>query len=263
MNYLDIPANRMAATAAGCDLVGNNNGSGLAGLISLAGGAGLAEFVNPDDMGEISLVLLGQLDGWAAGTTANTAGSATLNLFNGVQGDAGDFWIDPDSFVDGNALVSFPDSSIENSCLAAGPGTFSVSLPIIPDLPIELSIIQTEITGALAVDGPGWSLESGVLGGYLTRQAILDLIRGLQIACAADDPPSLCDQAGAILGGPDDPPENALPILEQFIGGFDSKVEGETASACDPGVPMDCNAVSVCLLVGIGGIEIAGVADAE
>ena len=90
------------------------------------------------------------------------------------------------------------------------------------------------------------------------------LIRGLQIACGEEDAPSLCDQAGAILGGPDDPPENALPILEQFIGGFDSKVDdAEMASACDPGVPGDCNAVSVCLLIGMGGIEIAGVGAVE
>ncbi len=102
-----------------------------------------------------------------------------------------------------------------------------------------------------------------MLGGYLTRDGILDLIRGLQVACASEDAPSLCDQAGAIIGGPEDPPENALPILSQFIGGFDSKVEGNTPSECDPGTPDDCNAVSVCLLVEMGGTPIAGIAPTE
>ena len=127
-----------------------------------------------------------------------------------------------------------------------------------------ITVTGTRLYNELPVYGAKCiGVRNGVLGGYLTRDAILELIRGLQIACASEDAPSLCDQAGAILGGPDDPPENVLPILSQFIGGFDSKVTDGVPGACDPAVPDDCNAVSVCLLIEMGGVEIQGIAPAE
>ena len=51
----------MAADEAGCDTVGSNNGIGLSGLISILGES-LTSLTQPDENGDISLLLLAHLE---------------------------------------------------------------------------------------------------------------------------------------------------------------------------------------------------------
>ena len=143
--------------------------------------------------------------------------------------------------------------------LSGEPTTFFLNLPL-DGLPLELQLDKTDLTGTVFVDGPGFGLANGILGGYLSLDSILNLIVALQTVCAADTPPSLCDIAGGLIGAPGTPPEGALPLLTPLLGGFDVRLDNGTPSACDPLTPDDCNAISVCLLVGMEGIVLDGVA---
>jgi hypothetical protein len=95
------------------------------------------------------------------------------------------------------------------------------------------------------------------------RDWILELVTGLLQACASETPPGVC----ALLGGaipPGTPPEEGVEVLLSFLGGLDARYDGAFAAPCDD-MPEDdalpdCNAVSLCLLLGLSPVEIAGVA---
>jgi hypothetical protein len=268
VNYLDIPADAATAEMKGCAVVGANKGSGLGSLVGLAGGAGLSDFVQPDENGEIQIVILSQFEGWAEGETAGNVGTVDLNLFNGEQGEGeGEFLIDPRSFEEGtmNPLISFPGAQISaTGQVSSPPARFALSLPILEGLAINIELASTQVLGEAYVDGSGIGLANGQLSGYLTRQAIIDLIAGIQAVCAGDMPPDFCDFVGGIIP-PGSDPETALPLLLGLVGGFDAKVgEDGAATDCDPTPDTgDCNSVSVCLLVEMQGETIAGVGAGE
>jgi hypothetical protein len=95
-------------------------------------------------------------------------------------------------------------------------------------------------------------MTEGVLGGYLTDDAIKELLRGINTVCASDTPPDLCGTVSGVLTGD---PEADLGLLLTILGGFDSAVNGSDVSACAPDSP-DCNAVSVCILLGMESAKI-------
>ncbi|MCA9561452.1 MAG: hypothetical protein KC583_23055, partial [Myxococcales bacterium] len=265
VTFLNIPGTPDDADASGCDLVGGNNGTGLAGVLALAGGD-LGQFLNPDENGDISLILLAQLAGWDEGQTGNEVGTADLKLFNGDLNADGDFFIDPASFIDNDPmndpLIFFPGASTENQLLVTPASEFALSLPLVEGLPIQINLAETKLKANLAVGAAGFDLTSGVLSGYLPRQSIVDLIVAIQTACGAENPPSLCDTVTAVLPI-DGNPEDVLPLILQLIGGFDARLDAGVPGDCDPlameGDANACNAVSVCLEIESEGTKIAGV----
>ena len=263
VNYLAIPASAEEAGTAGCGLVGARNGTGLNDLVSIAAPNGLVEFVQPDDQGEITMVVFGQVADWEDETTVADVGRSDVNLLLGSQGDGGEWLIDPASFNNGNAeegaLISFADMSVsEAGRLTGDPSTFILSLPL-EGLVLNLSLEQTNFSGQIYVDGPGFGLQNGILAGYLTEDSIVQLLEALQIACAADDPPSVCDMVGILLADPD----NALDLLIGLLGTYDARVEGGSATECDPQQAGECNSIAVCLQANMEGIELAGLEPAE
>ncbi|MFN3197981.1 MAG: hypothetical protein ACE366_06120 [Bradymonadia bacterium] len=260
---LAIPESAEAATEANCGLVGPSNGSGLSALLDLVGGEGLDEFVQPDENGDISLLIFSQFAGMAEGDTIPGTDTADINLYVGVQAEDG-FRYAKSSFVDSDPangpLISFDGANIcDNGYLEAGPSVFTVDLPLVEGLPLAISLEQAALRGFTAVNGSGLDFNDGVIAGYLTRDTLLALVNGIITACAADEPPSLCDTVGPLLGND---PEAGLDLLLSFIGDFEAAVEGNgNVRDCDAGVPDDCNAIGVCLQVEMAAETVVGIED--
>lgn len=258
LSGLTLPMTADQAYAGGCRLASEKNGTALGGLLALAGDVDTNEFVQPDANGEIQLVLLNHLAGWSAGSTGNDAGALQSNFYTGIQaGD--DFAIDPVSFNDaGDPIIFFNDTTVVDGLYMTPPSDFIVDIPLVEGLPLQLRLSQTEVSGLVSIDGVGFNMTEGALGGYLTRDAIVELLEGIGAVCSGADAPDLCDTVGSVLTGNAD---TDLALLLGILGGFDSAVDsGGNATACASDSP-DCNAVSVCILLEMSSAPIVGIAD--
>ena len=261
LSALSLPGSPDEAAAAGCRLASAKNGTALGGLLALAGGSvDTNSFVQPDENGEIQLVLLNHLKNWADGASGNDAGSLSSNFYTGVQEGADAFSIDPISFDEaGNPIIFFSDTMVTDGLYHTPASDFIVDLPI-AGLPLQLRLSQTEVTGFVTTDNVGFNMTEGVLGGYLTKDAIVSLIDGIGAVCASDMPPELCGTVSSVLTGDT---EADLQTLLLVLGGFDSAVSSDgNVSACAGDSP-DCNAVSVCILLEMSSTAISGIATEE
>ncbi len=226
--------------------MGSNNGSGLSALVGLIGGGGINDLVAPPDGGEIPLIILGRLLDWFGGVTANEASPSDLALFSGSQ----------DPFAVDGELGVFRDVDLRGQLLRTPVSTVLVPLPLVEDLVFQFQLDAADMRGDLSVDALGFALSDARLQGYVSRESLLGLIEGLQVACAEDRPPAICEQLGAILGEPGDPAENALPLILQFMGGFDAELTPAGPRACAGDA---CDAVSLCLLFESRGERVEGI----
>lgn len=254
---LTIPADAAAATAGGCRLAGSTNGTALGGLLALAGGAvDTNSFVQPDENGEISLVLINQLKGWDAGLTGNAAGELLANFYTGAQAAGGAFEIDPVSLQDdGTPYISFPGTTVTDGLLRTPTSTFTVNLPILDGVDLAVRLDQAKLEGDVSVDMTGFNLGAGVLGGYLTKDGVMELIQGLITACTSPMPPAALSSVCPIIGTD---ANAAFGFLSTFVT-FDTLVE-EGAPAAGCANAADCNALSVCLLVEMSSVTVTDVA---
>jgi hypothetical protein len=245
MTSIDIPSSAAAATAGGCDTVGANNGIGLSGLIGILG-SDLTSLTQPDENGDISLLLLAHLDGWEAGQTAEEAGDVSLRMYNGDP-DGENYTIDLDSFNDGTpesgSRLSF-EASLAGCGMTTATSDFNLSLPV-AGIAISVQLSETRVVGNITPADNGFGLSNARITGYLTKTSIADLIRGVQALCASDDAPDFCATAGMILNG--DPAILTDTVILPILRGADSLVtdngvEGDCSAA-------DCNAVSVCMII--------------
>lgn len=253
VTFLDIPADPATAQAAGCTVAGAKAGSALGGLLGLLGGQSLSDFVNPDAEGEISLILLSQLEGWMTGDTANTAAKATFNLFVGDLVD-GEFMIDPDSFegADPNnpPLISIEETSITDARIQTPADDISLELPLIPEVPLRLDLFGSTYAGSLRVSADGFDSQNGLLQGYLTKEGLENLVNGIYAGCESPEPPSLCEQLQGIAPTAAD----AIVLLEGLVG-YDVTFQNGEGADCE----ADCNATGVCLQIEMTGTKISGV----
>jgi hypothetical protein len=259
LSALSLPDSPDSAYAGGCRLASDKNGTALGGLLALAGGnVDTNSFVQPDADGNIQLVLLNHLAGWANGATGNDAGTIKSNFYTGAQ-DGDEFLIDPVSLdATGAPIIAFNETTVVDGLYMTSPSDFIVDIPLVEGLPLQLRLSQTEVSGFVSVDATGFNMTEGVLGGYLTREAILELLNGISQVCGGANPPSLCDTVGSVLTGN---PEADLGLLLSILGGFDSAVDANGGvSACDAASP-DCNAVSVCILLEMSSASILGIAN--
>ena len=261
--FLDVPFTPDDAEETGCAVIGGQRGSGLSGLIGLAGADGrISDLVRPDDNDDVALVLLARAEDWLARTSVSQLGWTAISLYVGARGARGEWLIDPISLTGGNpSRARARDSRVEvdrEGWFEADLGRFAFSLPM-EVIPLSLNLARVSLAGEMFADGPGFGFE-GLLEGYLTRDAVIEWVTSVQNECASDEPPSLCDVIGGLVGAPGSPPDNALPLVSPLLGGFDARVERDVAMPCDPLDPDDCNAISVCLSTRMEGVRIDGVA---
>jgi hypothetical protein len=254
VSKLDIPKRPADAFAAGCDTVGDNNGSGLSGLLTFIGD--LSTLTQPDADGNYDVLLLFHLAGWNVGEEPGD--NLKLNLYVGDTNANGEFVIDLDSFEGRDPMneskLTF-DGSVDECVLQSEPGNFQLALPILPGLDLAFNLTQAKVQGRVAAAEKGFDMTQGTVTGYLTRDAVVEIVRAIKMACDADNPPSLCSQAAALLNQPE---EQLVSTIVTLISGFDTRVT-------DDGVEGDCgdecNAVSVCLVVESEAINIVGLSD--
>ncbi|MBU1898493.1 hypothetical protein KKB55_12170, partial [Myxococcota bacterium] len=279
LTSLDLPADTNAAMAAGCTVQGEKYGSSLGGLLALTamipgapqptpGEPILAPYLNEDENGEIQLIMLAQLNGWAEGQTGNDVGTADLRFFLGDYVDS-KFFIDPSAFIDGDPanepLVHFA-AEVSNGQLSTEPAPYFFNMPIMEGLELAITLAQTEVFGALTVEGGGWGA-NGVIQGYITREGLITLIEALQVACNSEAPPSFCAQAGQFIDINDTDAVMgfllSLVSLDAFVGADNMPAactgEGGDRECC----PAEgCNAISVCLPAIMSPITISGLSAA-
>lgn len=253
---MGVPQSPEEGAAIGCQMIGHNNGSGLATFLAESD-LSIDELLAPGADGQADLVLLAALEGWTAGETGNGAGRTDLNLVMGQQDADGNLLIDPISLSDaGQALDRFPNTRTECGEVDTDPSDIIARLPILGGVNIPVS--GAALNADLTLDAEGFTM-TGRLQGYLTRDTLVDLLYFVLDHCAQGSDQPFCEPVAGI------PATDAIaramtPVFAgQYLGGFDAVIdaEGNLSDDCEPGV--DCNAVSVCLTLESAGQAVAGV----
>ncbi len=262
ITWADIPADAETARRAGCRLWGDAGGSALSALTALSGP--LPPRVQPDENGEIGLILLAGFEGWGPGETANAASPVTLSFYVGGPGDHGGFVVRANSFEGGDparrARNRFPDAATAGRRLLAGPAPFQLTLDLRDELPFALLIEGARVVGDLDVRaGPGVAVGGGRLEGYLTRAGLVRTVEQIQATCRGSAPPATCATITPFID-PDGPAEVGADLLAALVGGYEARYEVAGPRRCLPREPGDCNAVGFCMLFEAEGVTIEGVA---
>lgn len=94
--------------------------------------------------------------------------------------DPDELALDPLSFEGGAPVISFTSGEISGGQLVAGPSLFSVSVPVIDGLTLDLRITGATIEADIAMAGDSVQLTNGRLGGVIDA-VTADQIRGLEV----------------------------------------------------------------------------------
>lgn len=248
------------ASARGCDTQGTSGGLGLNGIFDLSG-ADLADLVTPDENNQVQVLMLGLLSGWPQGLTGNSAGDINLQLFDGVQSDAGTF-IDPRSLTtNGSPRLQFSESTIRDGLLVSSESTFELTLP---ESLFNLFIFDyTSVIGDIQLTPDGFELSEGVVSGYLTRGTLITMLNVIYSQCGVGQEPralpvpDFCASIISLLTGEH---ELDLTLLASFVP-YDTILNDTGRAPCSQERLGECNAISVCLSIEMSPIRIAGIAE--
>jgi hypothetical protein len=186
-------------------------------------------------------------DGTADRTEDAMGNSVACNPFDAAN--PVDIALDPLSLDGGQPVISFTSGEVDkNNKLTAGPGTFSVNIPVTGDITLDLKISGATIEGDVQADG---SIMNGRLGGVIDAKTA-DTIRGLdvsQIGLTPED--SLLDATFANLLGPLLALPKAKASVDKDYAGCrtpDIDVDGDgLESFCDSNPNDDIKTVDVCI----------------
>jgi hypothetical protein len=186
-------------------------------------------------------------DGTADRTEDAMGNSIACNPFD--PANPVDIAIDPVSLDGGNPQVTFTSGEIDkDNHLKAGPGTFSVNIPVTDGVLLDLKITGATIEGDVQADG---SIKNGRLGGVIDAKTA-DTIRGLtvdQIMLTPDE--SLLDAVFAnVLGSLLALPKASPDVTKDYAGCRtpDIDVDGDGLEAfCDSNEADDNKTVDVCI----------------
>jgi hypothetical protein len=160
-----------------------------------------------------------------------------------------DIVLDPLSLMDGQPVIAFTSGSIDkNNKLEAGPGTFSVNIPVSNGITLDLKISGATIKGDVQPDG---TIMNGHLGGVIDAKTA-DTIRGLSVDAIHLTPEqSLLDATFAnILGSLLALPKANKTVLKTYADCRtpDIDVDGDGLEAfCDSDPNDMVNEVDTCI----------------
>ncbi|MEJ7600412.1 MAG: putative metal-binding motif-containing protein [Kofleriaceae bacterium] len=163
--------------------------------------------------------------------------------------------LDPLSFVNGAPAIVFKDGVISQQdgklVLDAGPSVFSVSIPVIDDLALDLRITGAQIKADVVMEGNAIVLKNGKLGGVIDAKSA-DAIRGLDVEMIGLRPEdSLLDAVFANLLGPILAlPKSTVAIQTKYDGCRTPDIDVDRdglESFCDSIVDDDIKTVDVCI----------------
>jgi hypothetical protein len=166
-----------------------------------------------------------------------------------------DITLDPLSFADGAPAIVFRDGTIEAKggvmLLHAGPSLFSVKVPVIDGVSLDLRISGATIEGEITDVGGALVIKNGRLGGVIDA-VTADTIRGLKVDEIGLTPEnSLLDATFANLLGPILALPKATPAIELKYPNCrtpDIDVDRDgLESFCDSDIGAEPKAVDVCI----------------
>ncbi len=166
-----------------------------------------------------------------------------------------DIPLDPLSLVEGQPAIVFRDGTIEARggvmLLHAGPSIFSVSVPVIDGVSLDLRISGATIEGEITDVGGTLVIKNGRLGGVIDA-VTADTIRGLNVEEIGLTPEnSLLDATFANLLGPILALPKADPKIEMKYPNCrtpDIDVDRDGLEAfCDSDIGADPKTVNVCI----------------
>jgi hypothetical protein len=186
-------------------------------------------------------------DGTADRTEDAMGNSTACNPFDATN--PVDIALDPLSLDGGQPVISFTSGELDKTNkLTAGPGTFSVNIPVTDGITLDLKITGATIEGQMQADG---TIMNGRLGGVIDAKTA-DTIRGLnvsQIGLTPED--SLLDATFANLLGPLLALPKASAKVDKDYPGCrtpDIDVDGDGLEAfCDSNPNDDVKTVDVCI----------------
>jgi hypothetical protein len=186
-------------------------------------------------------------DGFADRTEDAMGNPIACNIFDPTM--PLDVALDATSLMNGVPTVTFTSGTIDkNNKLVAGPGTFSVNIPIIQNITLDLKITGATIEGNMQSDG---TMMNGRLGGVIDVKTA-DTVRGLnitQIGLTPDN--SLLDAVFANILGPLLHLPKAKSSIQKLYPDCltpDIDVDGDGLEAfCDSNPDDDIKTVDVCI----------------
>jgi len=187
----------------------------------------LASMINPElqkAMDEGTFGILFEFNG--VQDFADCPGFTLVGLTGEPATERGDdFLIMPESydpFCD--PLISFEDSTLTGGELAAGPSVFTLDLAAlgVDEVPLVLTIGDTQLSGTVTKDESGVTLVNGVLAGVLTKELIDEALAVAEEACDVPEPESFCSYLTVA--------KQFLPML--FDLDLDEDGEKDAASVC-------------------------------
>ena len=124
-------------------------------------------------------ILAGLLGAFAEGTTFDGAGG-TKNASTG----AGEFLINASSFKagTGDPIIAFNPVSMSGGNMQAGPGPFTLNLPIL-GFDLSLQVSETRITGEATISAEGVTYANGTLSGYVKIADIFGALNDVAGTC--------------------------------------------------------------------------------
>lgn len=259
---LRFPDDAAEGRQLGCQLFGANLGAGLGNLALLAGG--LDVYLRPDGSGQIPLLLILQALGWEAEARPADVEALSLRFFDGLGGPDPGYTLARASFEEDDPTrpprTAYPPAPLEEGWVETAPRRFLLRLPLFGALVLRLPVEAARVTAHLRADGPGVG-GSALVAGYVSRDAVIDLILSVQEACLSPARPAICAAFGNAI---QQPAEELIPLIEGFHYGYDARLVDGHPYPCDPRPEADpeeaCNAVSACVLLDLAGIAVDGVA---
>lgn len=178
-----------------------------------------------------------------------------------------DIHLDPLSFENGQPVIVFKDGTISQRDgklkLDAGPGLFSVAIPVTDGITLDLRITGATIEADVVQSGEAIVLANGRLGGVIDSKTA-DTIRGLEVDQIGLLPEnSLLDAVFANLLGPLLAlPKSSMAIGAKYAGCRTPDIDVDQdglESYCDSDPDDDIKVVDVC--IDGDGTEIRDVVD--
>gem|GEM_PF-6979324 len=260
---LDIPGRRRLAAAAGCNLVGDANGTALGFVIDILGLDFQALVTADPATGVAPLTLLSQVNGWDEGETLGSTGPLEVPLMIGRATGPNAYQILRAALGPNNTpVIRFVGNSDRQGNLTATAAEFELVVPTV--VPFTLTLTDAELGGTLNIGlaGVGFDMSPSHVQGYWRAEDAQRWLAALLASCAINPVPA-CGPLEDLLGGPDQcgaPPAACpgLATLVDSIGGYDARIDNGQGVECDPLVAGDCDALAVCLATTFTGTTITG-----
>lgn len=252
LSWIDFPTSTESATSIGCRIPSNKNGIGFGSLLSLAGGqADLNDYLQPNEEGVVSSVLINYISSWSSGESSADQGLLGTYLLDGVHRDQRFELSNQDHEEVLKPFTRF--LSVTGGLYQIPPSQLIMRLPI-KDLVIPVLLNRAELSAHITLDSTGFNLSEGILVGFLSEESIMDILTYLKEICVQQDPAlDACRSISTFLS---DDLQRDLDLLLSVLGGYEVRLSSEgEVQACEG---QACNALGVCAHFEMESVQVSG-----